>query len=296
MDRLGDVVKLSIVTTSNNNDYDGCVLHRNQVFIDTLSELADRHKLNAELVIVEWNPPQDRPGLADALSWPKSKLKVRIITVSERLHETIGNSDKIPFFQMWAKNVGVRRAKGDFILCTNADLIFSDEMIAWLAKEDFAKTAYYRATRQDLSEKIIPDGDADYRLYFCRRHVIRINDSKKGLHSNACGDFMLMAREHWYTCRGYPELPLWSIFVDGLLLHAAFANGLEEIRLKHPFYHIAHDLAWTNSEELGGKYPILNRQTEYNPWVNKMLDEKRIINPNGANWGFSLEELDEVTI
>ncbi len=290
-------MSLSIVTTSNNNSYDGCVLHRNQVFIDALAELANRHELNAELIVVEWNPPQDRPGLAQALSWPKSRLKTRIIVVPKRLHDTIGNSCKIPFFQMWAKNVGVRRAGGDFVLCTNADLIFSDEMIAWLARGDFRRDSFYRATRHDLSERVIPDGDIDYRLDFCQRHVIRVNEGKGGqLHSNACGDFMLMAREHWYACRGYPELALWSIFVDGLLLYAAHAHGLEQVVLDYPFYHIAHELAWTNSEELGEKYPILDRKTEYIPWTGKMVTEKRVINPNGAHWGFALESLDEITI
>uniref|UniRef100_A0A6M3L4D9 Glycosyltransferase n=1 Tax=viral metagenome TaxID=1070528 RepID=A0A6M3L4D9_9ZZZZ len=290
-------MSLSVVTTSNNNDYDGCILHRNQVFIDTLAELADRHRLKAELVIVEWNPPLDKPGLAAALSWPKSKLKTRIITVPERLHKMIGNSDKIPFFQMWAKNVGIRRAKGDFVLCTNADLIFSNEIVAWLAASNFEHGAYYRATRHDTNEKVIPDGLVDYRLDFCHRHVTRINESKLGqLHSNACGDFMLMAQEHWYACRGYPELPLWSIFVDGLLLYAAHAIGLEEKRLEYPIYHIAHDLAWTNSQELGELYPRLGYQTEYAPWRDKMITERRVINPNTEYWGFALEALDEIAI
>lgn len=289
-------MKLSIVATTSNNDYDGCVLHRNQVFIDILSELAARHGLSAELIVVEWNPPQDRPGIAQILSWPKSRLSVRIIVVPARLHDTIGNADRIPFFQMWAKNVGIRRARGEFVLCTNADLIFSDEMIDWLVEASFDNAAYYRASRHDLGAKVVPDGNVDYRLDFCRRNVIRVNESSKGLHSNACGDFMLMARERWFACRGYPELPLWSIFIDGLLLHAAYASGLEEIRLEHPIYHIAHDLAWTHSEELGTRYPILDRRTEYMPWVNEMLTEKRVINPNGANWGFALEALDEITI
>jgi len=34
---------------------------------------------------------------------------------------------------MIAKNVGIRRARGRFVLCTNVDLLFSDKMVRFLA-------------------------------------------------------------------------------------------------------------------------------------------------------------------
>ena len=42
---------------------------------------------------------------------------------------------------MAAKNVGIRRSDGEFILCTNIDIIFSDKMYAFLAKENLKKRA-----------------------------------------------------------------------------------------------------------------------------------------------------------
>ena len=43
-------------------------------------ELALKHSLPVELVIVEWNPPPDAARLRDALRWPDALLDVLIVT------------------------------------------------------------------------------------------------------------------------------------------------------------------------------------------------------------------------
>jgi hypothetical protein len=54
---------LSFVIAARNDDYGGNFLHRMQVFVNVLFWLWERHNLDAELVVVEWNPPKDRPRL-----------------------------------------------------------------------------------------------------------------------------------------------------------------------------------------------------------------------------------------
>jgi hypothetical protein len=69
------------------------------------------------------------------------------------------------------------------------------------------------------------------------------------LHTNACGDFTLMAREHWFELRGYPEFDMFSFNIDSLLCYAAHHAGAREEILQEPMriYHIEHDLGsgWT---------------------------------------------------
>ena len=50
------------------------------------------------------------------------------------------------------------------------------------------------------------------------------------LHVNACGDFQLMAREHWDELRAYPEFETFSMNIDGLFsdIAAAAAAGAGE--------------------------------------------------------------------
>src|SRR5205823_6021070 len=112
---------LSIVATTRNDDHGGDALARTQIFLDALAAQCERHGLDAELVLVEWNPPADRPGLRDALRWPEpgNHFEARIIEVPESIHSRLEHSDQLPLFQMIAKNVGIRRARGSFVLATN---------------------------------------------------------------------------------------------------------------------------------------------------------------------------------
>jgi hypothetical protein len=167
---------LSIVATTRNDDHGGDALARTQIFLDALAAQCERHGLDAELVLVEWNPPVDRPGLRDALRWPEpgDHFEARIVEVPEEIHNRLENSDKLPLFQMIAKNVGIRRARGDFVLATNIDLIFSDEMMQFLAERSLEPDRVYRADRHDVDVGI-PDGPIDEQLDWCEQHLIRIN-------------------------------------------------------------------------------------------------------------------------
>ena len=71
------------------------------------------------------------------------------------------------------------------------------------------------------------------------------------LHTNACGDFTLMARERWLELRGYPEFETYSMHLDSVGLYAAAAAGLKEIVLPEPMriYHIEHGGGWTPENE-----------------------------------------------
>jgi hypothetical protein len=67
------------------------------------------------------------------------------------------------------------------------------------------------------------------------------------LHTNACGDFTLIAREHWFDLRGYAEMDLYSMNLDSLFCFAAHYAGAREEILTEPMriYHIEHGSGWT---------------------------------------------------
>ncbi|MCD6073918.1 MAG: hypothetical protein K0Q70_801, partial [Rhodospirillales bacterium] len=75
--------ELSIVVTSRNDDHGGNLQKRMRLCFNGIFALAARHKLKCELIIVEWNPPADKPKLADVLPWPEGHpyCTVRIIEV-----------------------------------------------------------------------------------------------------------------------------------------------------------------------------------------------------------------------
>ena len=277
----GESPYLSIVAVSRNDDHGGRLLERMQHFINCLNEQVNLFRIPVELILVEWNPPADRPSLEDAITWPNPSpyFTIRIVTVPPEIHKKFQNSDKLPLFQMIGKNVGIRRAKGRFILATNVDILFSNELMKFVSGRQLESGFFYRTNRIDVDPDIPAGASLKEKLEYCRSHVIRINsryflsnilnlqdivaDIAKHpallgyyfknlvyklkiprLHYNACGDFTLMAREDWDVLRGYPELKMFSLHIDSLFLMTAYYSGLREQVLHAPqeIFHIEHSI------------------------------------------------------
>ncbi len=170
---------VSIVVTARNDDHGGNLLHRMQLFVDGLSQQCQRFQLPAELILVEWNPPADRAPLAQALNWPPgSPLKPRIITVPPAIHQRYRLAQRLPLYQMIAKNVGIRRASAPWVLATNIDILFSDGLMTGLAQGPHAYRLrpdfLCRADRWDVPAEVPPGGIAG-QLAWCRSHAIRVH-------------------------------------------------------------------------------------------------------------------------
>ncbi len=168
--------KLSFVVVSRNDDHGGNLKKRMQLFVSGLMEQCRRHRVSSELIVVEWNPPEDRPGLAEALHWPDSDgyCTVRIIHVPPEIHRRFKYSDRMAVFQMIGKNVGIRRARGEFVLATNVDLLFSNELFEFFASGRLETGKIYRIDRYDVCEDIPQEKPLDEQLEYCGNHLIRV--------------------------------------------------------------------------------------------------------------------------
>ena len=171
-----DAPYLSVVVTARNDDHGGNLLGRMQIFVTAWINQAQRHHLDSELIIVEWNPPADRERLANALRWPAdtSPCHVRIIEVPPAMHARYQHAAALPLYQMMAKNVGIRRARGEFILATNIDILFSDELMQFLSARRLEKGRMYRIDRHDVMSDVPIDAALDGQLTYSRSHLIRL--------------------------------------------------------------------------------------------------------------------------
>jgi hypothetical protein len=168
---------ISLVVAARHDDHGGNFMRRLQIFVNALAGQCARHRLPAELVIVEWNPLPDRSRLAEALRWPDnlSWCPVRIVEVPAWLHKRFAHSNELPLYQMIAKNVGIRRARGEFILATNIDIIFNDELMEFLSARNLDARAMYRIDRYDVESDVPLDAPLEEQLQYCSTHVLRIN-------------------------------------------------------------------------------------------------------------------------
>lgn len=328
---------LSIVATTRNDDHGGRMTERMQCFVNGIAEQAERYDRPVELILVEWNPPQDRPRLAEALRWPKAGgwLDVRIVTVPPQLHDRFVHARSLPLYQMIAKNAGIRRARGEYILATNVDILFDDalfEIITDTSKLQPGKI--YRSDRWDIPPDLMDCGDIRTIRDLAPRRTTCVNAaagsvapadfqqgnqaqpetsgayrdnlSKPDLHLNACGDFQLMDRQSWHRLRGYVEFDGFSIHIDSLLGYCAFAHGVEEVRLPSAarHFHIDHSGGWsTDTKAISDLTDGLKKKKiealhfqELSFFVFAMLLLKAPFDFNREGWGLARFPLPETNV
>jgi hypothetical protein len=167
---------LSVVVTTRNDDHGGDPLTRLQAFVNCFDEQCRRTGLVAEVIVVEWNPPVDRPRVETLIRWPQPCFcTYRFVDVPADVHASLKYSDVLPLFQMIAKNVGIRRARGRFILATNIDIIFSNELIEFLASGQLEPGYLYRVDRHDIEAAMPLHAALEEQLAYCANHQLRVH-------------------------------------------------------------------------------------------------------------------------
>ena len=173
-----DTKYLSIVTGIRKNDADQYWLNRMQLYVNGLISQCRYFNIDAELIVIEWNKDETESSVFDLLSWPTTlgPLSIRFIQVPPIIHYKIENSDKINFFQYIAVNVGVRRARGKFVLVTSIDVLLSKELAKFIGERRLKTKCCYRVNRHDIGLKNLPfDVPIEKQLELCANNVMRIH-------------------------------------------------------------------------------------------------------------------------
>jgi len=236
---------ISFVTVARNDDHGGNFLERMQVFISALLQQIKKHNLNAELIIVDWNPPADRPKLSQVLSLSFSSelfknipCKIRIIEVPSEMHKRFQYFDKIALFQMIGKNVGIRRAHGEYVVATNVDLLFSDDLIKSLASKSLKPEFFYRIDRYDVDG--IPNGDSILeQIDYCEHNLIRVHRkdgsfstlSTRGIFLFKCKVSLQHFRKYFLSNIQYGSSVIQTNFKEGCsIIQTNFKEGCSIIQ------------------------------------------------------------------
>lgn len=253
--------------------------------------LAQFYGLDAELVIVEWNVPLRNEGdVENAVR--DTVLQTRIIHTPRELHEGLPNPYGYRYFEWYPKNIGIRRANGEFVLATNPDDLLSAEMIEYLSKRELKHSHFYRANRHDMR-----DGEVFCVCYPTGGHSpndseeqIRRPSSPRAsawhenmLHFNAAGDFTLMSRDDWFLIHGNPERQ-YNDSVDGQTIWLAHTKGLKQVILPYPIFHPDHARTLNFSHAENRIRPI--------EWDDNRPHAKE----NGEDWGFAGMEFEETCL
>jgi len=234
---------VSFVTYGRNDGYTPGYVRRVSRATACLAGQLERAGIDAEIIIVDWNAPPDRPRLLDVVELPRMlrHVNVRGIVVDPKHHDRFAGARERGLHAGEAANVGIRRARGRFVTPKASDTFFSPPTIARLARCDLDEDMMYRIDRHDIviEDEAIWDLDDDALLASLQRlpsvphSWIRQSEHwrLRNLHTNACGDFTLMAIRHWERLRGHPsDDTVLTLDIDSLVLHAAAALGVQECR------------------------------------------------------------------
>ena len=260
---------LSIVIACRNDNYAGSMSKKLILSLTILIQQLNKFNLDTEIIIVEWNPPKDKPKLSLEISSLKNlgKTIIRIIEVDPSIHSTYIGSQKKGIAGSVALNAGIRRARGKFVTSKTADSFFSDELIKFISKKTLDNNCFYRADRVDVNvnQDLI---ESDWRDYFNSNVSYRGYYSKKGPHLKACGDFMLMSKKSWEIIRGFTEpKTVIGLGEDAEALYAAMGIGLKQICLKDDqcIYKISHSNQHSNR--------VIGSKNKVTSFLTKILDK-----------------------
>lgn len=140
---------ISIAFCNRNDNYGGQQALRINKFIDYYAYFARRWPGLFEVVVCDWNPPADRPGLWESFDW-KPLGDVSHYVVSAKIHEKIAGEKGWPMLDYIGRNVAARRGRGQFVMVLNQDIYCSSSILEWFARRKLSSAYFYRADRCDF--------------------------------------------------------------------------------------------------------------------------------------------------
>jgi hypothetical protein len=243
---------LSIVLTGRNDEYG---LDFRTRFLRTLAfnhrELTDR-AVSFEIVFVEWAPDETRPLLIDTAldAIPELRATLRGIVVDRQYQEALSLNPHLAYLEFIAKNVGLRRAAGEFILTTNCDVFFSRRVLEAFERRAFEPRVVYRAARFDL-KMVMDTSRLDWEMLEDPRNLERPPHTlKPPLMAGGTGDFLLLDRESFQRLGGFNEvMRVARIGIDQNFLVKSLSSGLTIRDIGGPVYHVNHPGSYKMTRE-----------------------------------------------
>jgi len=309
---------LSVIATCRNDDYGGNMLDRLHFFIRSIDRF---EKIRVEIIIIEWNPDMKKESMHDILAkWHVEKRfghPIRIITVSKDKHEEFKTRMQLRFnmfgmrcfdFQEYpAKNVGIRNAKGKYILITNPDNYFTMDIINEI--EELCQNGFLNDNYKGARRGRTPDV-RQFEKFKANNDLKLMDDvlvkQFKEFDVGCDGDFMLLSRENVLKMKGYIEYPFcWTHFeipFNLRFLHVAqkgitlteYCKSLSEKYFNYQYpndiknlhYHFDHFGSGNCQAKSGGssERSILNRLGNIT-W--DMIPPEKFAIENTDDWGMN---------
>lgn len=250
------MMDLSIVTPCRNQDYGSEPTDTGKIAGGTVPFVArfkrsisadlgllDRAGLQYEWIFVDWCSPDvpmhKVPELASIFTHPA----VHPIIVDESVVAAEGMTPANGFFEHFAKNVGIRRSTGRYVLVLNGDVILSEPLITALCSQAIIEddTHYYRPVLHRevhaVTGRVLSEVRLDDRR--CPDWMVAANFG---------GNFFMVSRRTMLdVAQGYDEVnpvhrKAWThcVGMDGEILWNLYLHGVTVRYFPAHYDHVAH--------------------------------------------------------
>jgi hypothetical protein len=285
-------MKISAVVISRNDNYGGNLVERATYCLNSAIDTYD------EVIYVDWNSPT-HSLLYDIKDNLQFKGNLKHIIITPEIASILTNND--PQAQICcetlARNIGIRRAEGDWIVSTNIDVIQPrrDHLEQLINSVDH--NTFYTISRRPLDWDTIKEfhgGELKFEDWrSLRDHLIenseerhyeeKVNSSDDYSIINCCGDFQIATKQIWNTIRGFEEELIYVLYSDTNVQKKAVMHGFGLKAIYSPaLFHINHGKGG------GGFLDGINKKV--NDHYRAVTYQKET--ENTESWGFGDTEIE----
>ena len=273
-----DIPYISIVLTGRNDNNGDDFNERLFAATSYNHRLLAAAGVDYELVFVEWRPVPERELIGDLLRKEFPEIAPRLTTyeVDERYHAAFSQNPQLELHEFIAKNVGIRRAAGSYILTTSTDTYLSGDIVNLIARRMLRPMTVYRATRVDL-QLHLDRTNVNESALSDPRNWATVNVLKPPFLTDASGDFLLLDRFSFCALRGFNEVfRVARIHVDANFCYHAAAHGMALVDTRMHVFHFEEG-------RFAAQRSASQLPQDAAPWGADRY--KQILYDNPASWG-----------
>ena len=282
-------MKLSAVIVSRNDNYGGNLIERSSYCFNSMIHTFD------EVFYIDWNS-ETKSLLNEVKQNIQFKGNFHHIVIEPKIAKMLTNFDveAQKCCEVLGRNIGIRRATGDWIVSTNIDIIAPRRNDLEDTINQLDKNTFYTVSRRDAELPNIQqfNKDNNYEEYKNWKDVREylINNSEERHYEektmqgddysmvNCCGDFQLAPNNIWNDIRGMEEDLIYALYADTNVQKKAVMHGYGLKAIYNPaFFHINHGRGG------GGFLTGVNRKA--NDMYRAIVYQNKTQNKD--NWGFS---------
>ena len=288
-------MKITAVIVSRNDNYGG---HLNERATYALNSAINTYD---EVIYVDWNSD------THSLLWDikdnlqlKGNLKHFVIPPHIASQLTNFDQDAQKCCETLGRNIGIRRAEGDYIISTNIDVIHPKREEVEEIINKYQDKTFITLSRREVTWDIIKEfhgGELKFDEWNKLRDHIQSNSEKRVVTEkivegddysliNCCGDFQLASKNIWNSIRGFEEELIYALYSDTNVQKKSAKHGFDLKAIFEPaMFHISHgSKGWGG----GGIVDGVNKKTN-NPY-RAVTSQEHTLNPD--TWGFSDVEIE----